>query len=71
MEIIFSFSMHRVAKMFKHSFLKHCFINIQFLQLASETMTYYVVHPTVHLSIVYVSVCYLFLLLLLCIQLHD
>jgi len=70
MEIVFSFCMHRVAKMFKHSFLKHCFINIQFRQLASETMTFYVVHPTVNLSIVYVAVCYLFMLLLLYIQLH-
>jgi len=71
MEIFCSFYMHRVAKKFKHSFLKHCFINIQFLQLASETMTFCLVHPTVNLSIVYVTVCYLFMLLLLYIQLHD
>ena len=71
MEIVFSFCMHRAAKTFKHSFLKHCFINIQYLQLASGTMTFYVVHPTVNLSIVYVTVCYLFMLLLLSMQLHD
>jgi len=63
--------MHRVAKKFKHLFLTHCFINIQFLQLASETMTSYVVHPTVNLSTIYVIVCHLFMLLLLCIQLHG
>jgi len=34
-------------------------------------MTFHVVHPAVNLSIVYVTVCYLFMLLLLCIQLHD
>ena len=51
MEIFFSICMHRVPKMFKHSFLKHCFINIQFLQVVSETMTFNVVHPTVNLSI--------------------
>jgi len=33
--------MHWVAKKFKHSFLKHCFINIQFLQSASETSVAY------------------------------
>jgi len=71
MEIVFSFCMHRVAKKFKQSFLKHCFINIQFLQLESKTMTFYIAHPTVNLPIVYVTVCYLFMLLLLCIQLHD
>jgi len=71
MEIVFSFCMHRVSKKFKDSFLKDCFINIQFLQLASETMTFYLVHPNINLSIVYVTVCYLFVLLLLCIQLHD
>jgi len=42
---------HRVAKKFKHSFLKHFFINIQFLNLESETMTFYVVHTIVNLSI--------------------
>ena len=65
MEIVFSFCVHGVTKnpvlrKFKHSFLKHCFINIQILQLASETMTFYVVHPTVNHSIVCVTVCYLF-----------
>jgi len=47
------------------------FINIQFLQLASQTMTFCVVHTTVNLSIVYVTVCYLFMSLLLCTKLHD
>jgi len=37
--------------MLKQSFLKHCFINIQFLQLASDAMPFYVVYPTVNLSI--------------------
>jgi len=63
--------MHTAAKKFKHSFLKHCFINIQFLQLASETMTFYVVHPTLNLSIVCVTICYLFMLLLWYMQLHE
>jgi len=31
--------------------LKDCFIIIQFLQLASGTMTFYVVHATVNISI--------------------
>jgi len=34
-------------------------------------MTFYVVHTTVNLSSVYVTVCYLFMLLLLHMQLHD
>jgi len=39
--------------------------------LASEAITFYVVHPAVNLSIVYVTVCYLFMLLLLYKQLHN
>jgi len=34
-------------------------------------MTFYVVHPTANLPLVYVTVCYLFMLLLLYMQLHD